>query len=143
MESRGRKRKKERESFGGKWEKLLQSSFEKNKRYSDGEIGNTQGQHNYCALVTTMKYGRLDFLKHYRIKNNAFLVNLLLKYTDPHVRAIRDVLSIYGDDLTSDEDGYDEIQTSLNDCECGFLGGFSNENLYISFFVSVHTFLKF
>ncbi len=88
----------------------------------------------HCALVTAMEDGRLDFLKHYRMKNKAFLVNLLFEYTDPHVRAIRDVLSVYGDDLTGDEDGFDEIQTSLNDCEDGFLGEFSNENLLFSLF---------
>ena len=78
----------------------------------------------HCALVTAMEDGRLDFLKHYRMKNKAFLVNLLFEYTDPNVKAIRDVLSIYSDDLTGDEDGYDKIQTSLNDCEWGFLGEF-------------------
>ena len=66
----------------------------------------------YCALVTAMEDGRLDFLKHYHIKNNGFLVNLLFEYTDPYVRAIRDVLSVYGDGLTDNEDGYDEIQNS-------------------------------
>jgi hypothetical protein len=86
-----------------------------------------------------MEDGRLDFLKHYRMKNKSFLVNLLFKYTDPHVRAIRDVLSVYGDDLTDDEDEYDEIQTSLNDCEWGFLGEFLYKNLYLSFIFSFHT----
>ena len=61
-----------------------------------------------------MEDGRLDFLKHYRIKNKGFLVNLLFEYTDLHVRAIRNVLSVYDDDLTNDEDGYDEIQNCLN-----------------------------
>ena len=42
----------------------------------------------HCALVTAMEDGRLDILKHYRMKNKAFLVNLLFEYTDPHVRAI-------------------------------------------------------
>ena len=45
----------------------------------------------YCALVTAIEDGRLDFSKHYRVQNKAFLVNLFFKYTDPHVRAIRDV----------------------------------------------------
>ena len=71
----------------------------------------------YCALVTAMKDGRLDFLKHYCIKNKGFLVNLLFEYTDPHVRAIQDVLNVYGDDLTGDKDGYDKIQNNLNQCE--------------------------
>ena len=70
----------------------------------------------YYILVTAMEDGRLDFLKYYRIKNKVFFVNLLFKYIDPHGRVIRDVLSVYGDNLTGDEDGYDEIQTSLNDC---------------------------
>jgi hypothetical protein len=34
---------------------------------------------------------RLDFLKYYGIKNKAFIVNLLFEYTDPHVKAVRDV----------------------------------------------------
>ena len=84
----------------------------------------------HCALVNAMEDGRLDFSKHYRMKNKALLVNLLFEYTDPHVKAVRDVLSVYGEDLTGDEDGYDEIQTSLNDCEWGFQSEFSNENSY-------------
>ena len=89
----------------------------------------------HCVLVTVMEDERLDFLKHYHMKNKAFLMNLLFEHTDPHVRAIRDVLNVYDDDLTSDEDEYDEIQTSLNDCEWGILGEFSNENLYLPFIV--------
>ena len=90
----------------------------------------------HCVLVIAMEDGRLDFLKHYRMKNKAFLVNLLFEYTDPHVKAIRDVLSAYGD-LTGDEDGYEDIQTSLNDCEWGFLGEFSNENFLFLFIVFI------
>jgi hypothetical protein len=58
--------------------------------------------------------GRLYSLIHYHINDKAFLVNLLFEYTDPHVTAIWDVLSVYGDDLTGNEDEYDEIQNSLN-----------------------------
>jgi hypothetical protein len=97
-------------------------------------------------LVTVIEDKRLDFQKHYRIKNEAFFVNLLFEYTDPHIRAIRDVLSIYADDLTGDEDGYDEILNSLNQCEWGFFGEFSNENLYLSiiiFFSHICKFLMF
>ena len=56
-----------------------------------------------------MEDERLNFLKHCRIKNKVFLVNLFFEYTNPHVRAIRDVLNVYGDDLSGDEDGYDKI----------------------------------
>ena len=90
-----------------------------------------------------MEDERLDFLKYYRIKNKGFLVNLLFEYTDPHVRAIREVLNVYGDDLTGDEDRYDEIQNSLNQCKWGFLGKFSNENFYLSFIVSFRRFINF
>jgi hypothetical protein len=93
----------------------------------------------HCALVTAMEDGRLDFLKHYRMKNKVFLINLLFEYTDPHVRAIQDLLSIYSDDVTGNEDGYDEIQTSLNDCEWGLLNEFLYENLHLSFIFSFHT----
>jgi hypothetical protein len=113
----------------------LQSEHVKNPRPMELDDGV-----KHCALVTAMKDGRLDFLKHYRMKNKAFLVNLLFEYTDPHVRAIRDVLSVYGDDLTGDEDGFEEIQTSLNDCEWGFLGEFSNENLLFSLFTHFQIF---
>lgn len=72
-------------------------------------------------------------------------MNLLFEYTDPHVRAIRGVLSVYGDDLTSDEDGYDEIQTSLNDCEWGFLGEFQIKIFisHSSFFLHISKILIF
>ena len=53
--------------------------------------------------------------------------------------AIRDVLSVYGGDLAGDEDGFDEIQTSLNDCEWGLLNEFLYENLHLSFIFSFHT----
>ena len=42
----------------------------------------------HCVLVTVMEDVRLDFLKHYRMKNKAFLVNLLFEYTDPHVKCL-------------------------------------------------------
>jgi hypothetical protein len=77
------------------------------------------------------------------MKNKTFLVNLLFEYTDLHVRAFRDVFNAYGGDLTDNEDGYDEIQTSLNDCEWGFLGEFSNENFNISFIVYFYIFMNF
>ena len=71
----------------------------------------------YCALVTVIEDGRLDFLKHYRIKNKVFFCESTLPIHRAHVIAIRDVFSIYGDHLTNDEDGFDEIQNNMNDCE--------------------------
>jgi hypothetical protein len=85
----------------------------------------------------------LIFLKYYCIKNKVFLMKLLFEYTDPHVRAIRDVLNIYADNLIGDEDGYAEIQNSLNQCEWGFLGEFSNKIFYLSSIVSSHIFVYF
>lgn len=52
-------------------------------------------------------------------------------------------LRVHGDDLTGDEDGHDEIQTSLNSCEWCFLGKFSKINLYISVVVVFHIFVNF
>ncbi len=92
----------------------------------------------YNALVTAMEDGRLNFFKQYRMKNKACLVNILFEYTDPHVKAIRDALSVYDNDLTGDEEGYAQIQSSLNKCEWGFIGEFSIENLYVSFSISFY-----